>query len=350
MSVLFLMTAPPPAIEGTDAVAQEVEALRARFGGVVVHLSVSSRPWIRVPRVLWGLQSLVSLRRLERQTDVVHVYHAELFPFPILRLLRRPIVYTIVSGLGERGLPGEAFMRRLDAVVVPRADDLTRLAGSGFGGGHLIKGGIDVGRFRVRPAPPREPFVLVSGSAPWSVDQFRSKGVDTLLETAARLPFLKLVFLWRGWHLGELRRRIAQRGLADRVEVISERVDVNEVFGRAHGAVVLAEEARLVKAHPHSLLEALACGRPVIVSDGIAMAEDVVLTGCGQVVRGIDPDDVTGAVTRLREGYTMFQASAAQVDRHGFSIDRLLEDCRGLYATVTARMPRHAGAEAPGSR
>ena len=84
MRVLYLMTAPPPAVEGTDAVLQEAEMLRARFGGEVAHLALSSRPWARFPRPLYGLHILRSLKRLERQVDLHHLYHAELFPFPVL--------------------------------------------------------------------------------------------------------------------------------------------------------------------------------------------------------------------------------------------------------------------------
>ena len=341
MSILYLMTAPPPALEGTDAVLQEAEALRARFGGVLVHIGLSSRPWAPFPRAVHGLQKLRSLKRLERDADLVHVYHAELFAFPVLRLLRKPIVYTVVSGLGTEKLPGFGFLRRLAAVIVPRPADLSRLRHSGVAQGHLMTAGIDASRFSFSPPPPGEPFVLVSGSAPWSREQFHSKGVDALLEVVRRLPFLKLVLLWRGWLLEELQHRIVAQGLTDRVEVLADRVDVNDVLGRAHAAVVLAQEPRLVKAFPHSLLEALACGRPVIVSDEIALADYVEQTGCGRVVRAVDPGDLEEAVRRLREGYSMLQANALRVGCRDFSIERLLEGYGDLYASITASKARH---------
>jgi glycosyltransferase involved in cell wall biosynthesis len=339
--ILYLLTAPPPPLEGTDAVAQEAERLRARFGGHLESIAVSSRPGARIPRTLYGLQKARSLRRLEQAVDLVHVYHAELFAFPVLRLLRKPIVYSAVTGLGSGRLPGLRFLRRLSAIVVPTRHDLSRLHQLGVPQGHVVTAGIDATRFTFQPAPRGETFVLMSGSAPWAARQFRTKGVDAMIEVLRQMPSLRLVFLWRGWLIEELRRRIGARGLEDRVEILTERVDVNEVLGRVHAAVVLAEEPKLVKAFPHSLLESLAAGRPVILSKGIALAEHVEETGCGQVVRGVDPGDLAEAIRSLRDAYSSFQAKALLVGRRDFSLEKLIEDYRDVY---TSALDQNAGA------
>ena len=171
----------------------------------------------------------------------------------------------------------------------------------------------------------------------WTEGQFRSKGVDALLEVARQTPWLRLVFLWRGFLLEELRRRVDARGLADRVDVLTDRVDVNQVLRRVHGAVVLADAAELVKAYPHSLLEALVCGRPVLVSDCISMADYVTKTDCGRVVRGVSAEDLGRQVQELREGYGRHQERACRVGRRDFSRDRVVEAYRELYEAATAR-------------
>ena len=50
MSVLYLLTAPPPSLEDTDAVFQEVARLRATFGGETVSLFPFTRVRGGVPR------------------------------------------------------------------------------------------------------------------------------------------------------------------------------------------------------------------------------------------------------------------------------------------------------------
>ena len=47
-------------------------------------------------------------------------------------------------------------------------------------------------------------FVLLAGSAPWTREQFHSKGVDALLKVAQQVPSLRLIFLWRGLLLREV--------------------------------------------------------------------------------------------------------------------------------------------------
>jgi hypothetical protein len=140
MKALYLLTAPPPAIEGTDAVLQEAEMLRGRFGGELAHIAVSPRPWGRVPRALYGLRMLPTLRRLERQVDVNHVFHAELYPFPVLRFLRKPTVYTVVSGLGPERATTAGVLSKLSAIAVPGQRDLDRLTHRGDDRGKVAVG------------------------------------------------------------------------------------------------------------------------------------------------------------------------------------------------------------------
>ena len=337
MRILFLITAPPPAVESTDAVIQEAEALRSRFGGELAYLVPGSRPRAWIPRALYGLHRLRSLERLDRQVDLHHIYHAELYLFPVLRLLSKPVIYTVVSGLGQRRLPPSRALNRLSAIAVPSQRDRERLVQRGVTQpAQVIPAGIDVSRFDFVPIGAEDTFVLLAGSAPWTRGQFRSKGIDALLEAARQTPSLRLVFLWRGWLLEELRQRVDSLGLSDRVEVLTERVDVNQVLRRVHAAAVLADAAELVRAYPHSLLEALVCGRPVLVSDCIAMAGYVREAGCGRVVRGVTPSDLQKRIQELRDDYPCHQENARRVGKRDFSQENVVRAYGKLYESVLA--------------
>jgi glycosyltransferase involved in cell wall biosynthesis len=225
---------------------------------------------------------------------------------------------------------------KLKAIVVPGRRDMDRLALRGDTRGHLLPAGIDVSRFGVEPPPANDRFVLLAGSAPWTREQFHTKGVEALLQVARERPWLRLVLLWRGWLLEELRRRVAGLGLSDRVEVLTDRVDVNQLLARVHAAVVLASEPRLVKAYPHSLLEALAAGRPVLVSDCIAMADYVREAQCGEVVTGMDRRSLEDGIRRLRGRYASLQAQARRVGKRDFSQERLVAAYGQVYESVVA--------------
>jgi glycosyltransferase involved in cell wall biosynthesis len=332
---LYHLATSPPVLPGSDAIAQEVELLRARFGGEVVWLRPAWRTRARYPRQLLGLHRLIDIRRRDAHADLHHVYAPQLDWMPFLSLVKRPVVYTVAAGLDpHRPLPPRSFLRGIGAIVVPSDADRDALARRGVTRVHVIRPGIDVARFVDSPPPAGPDFVLLSGSAPWTTEQFRTKGVDVLLEVARRLPDVRLVFLWRGVLLPELLARIRKLDLTPRVEILHEWVDVSHVMARIHAAVVLAGRPGLVKAYPHSLLEALAAGRPVVVSGGNPMAAYVRDTGCGRVLDRLDETELITAIGELRRGYETYRARAAAVGRQDFSQEDFITAHRRLYQAV----------------
>lgn len=334
MRILYLLTSPPPAIPGTDAVFQDVAALQARFGGHVLNLFPLHRPTVWYPKWFYGLHLLSRVRGLRATHDLCHVFYPFLYPFPFLRQLGLPVVYSVVAGLESRirapVLPDHAVIRR---IIVSNERDDAILKSWGVSCHRLIQPGIDISRFRPTPFPSPQPFTLLVGSAPWTLAQFRTKGIDALLETVSRMPDLKLLFLWRGLLLDPLVQRIARQGVGDRCEIVNERVDVAAVLARCHATVVLAESAKLVKAWPHSLLETLICGRPVLVSRTVPMADYVAAHRCGVVSEEISAIAVSEAVRRLRNNFTALSRNAIPSSRD-FSLERFQDAHGKVYEEV----------------
>jgi glycosyltransferase involved in cell wall biosynthesis len=335
MSILYHLSIPRPQSPALDAVVQEVGALQAHLGGEILYLNPARRPGSRYPERLYGLHRLAYLRRRESSVRLHHVYNPHPFFFLYLRGLRRPIVYSVTAGLkpslGRSQLKG---LERLAAIVVSNERDRAALRRRGLSNVHVIRPGIDTTRFDPSAPPAGPGFTLLAGSAPWTEAQFYSKGIEALLAAAEARSDLRLVFLWRGLFFEAIQARVAQRGLQARVEVINRQVDVNAVLAGVHAAVVLAADATLVKAFPHSLLEALAAGRPVLVSRALPMADYVAQTGCGQVVEAVTPGEVLAAVAQLEASYTACRAAALRVGRRDFSQPALIETYERLYRAV----------------
>lgn len=333
--VLYHVTTPPPALPGAEAVLQEIQHLLGHVAGEVIYLNPSRTPRTRIPRPFYGLHRLAAIRRREADIDLHHIFNPDLFLFPLLRLLRKPVIYSVVSGLGgQRRLPWG--LERLSRILVPSQTDVARLAHRGYRGGRMVLPGIDLADFPLAPPPPAPPFVLLAGSAPWTAEQFRTKGVDALLAVAGQMPDLRLICLWRGVEEAAMQERVAAHGLGERVEILAGRVNVGAVLARSHGAVVLAQRPEIVKAYPHSLLEALAVGRPVLISDCAPMAAYVQAQGCGETVRGVKAESLAQAIQRLRDAYPARQAAAAAVGRRDFSHLRMVEEVVGIYGEVVA--------------
>lgn len=339
--ILYHLMIPRPRAPRPDAVVQEAEALRAHFGGELVYLNPARRPGSLYPERLYGLHRLPALRRRESAFRLHHVYNAHLLLFPYLRWLRRPIIYSVAAGLRPSRRIERARLSALAAIVVSSERDRRSLAESGLDNVHVIRSGIDLSRFTPAPTPEAPGFRLLAGSAPWTEDQFRSKGVTALLAAAEVRWDLRPVFLWRGLLFERMREEIAQRHLEKRVRVINEWVNVNEVLAGVHAAVVLASDATLVKAFPHSLLEALAVGRPVLVSRALPMAEYVERTGCGQVVETVSGAGVLEALERLESNYEAHREAALRVGRRDFSRQALVRAYGQLYESVSEQSLWH---------
>jgi glycosyltransferase involved in cell wall biosynthesis len=178
---------------------------------------------------------------------------------------------------------------------------------------------------------------LMVGSAPWTKAQFRTKGVDALLQAAQQTPHLRLVFLWRKVLAEEMMGRVQATALQDQVTVLNRVVDVNQVLAGVHASVVLASAPDIVKAYPHSLLESLAAGKPVLVSRAIPMADYVSRTGCGVVVDEVSVAGVMAAVARLTQQYNDLQGAARQVGQRDFTLQGMIVSFHQLYQKIMGR-------------
>jgi glycosyltransferase involved in cell wall biosynthesis len=333
MKIGYYLTILPPKMPEAEALTQEITTLRNWFGGELIYLNPNQNSPVYLPRLLFGFHKLKELRAKETNLDLHHLYNPDPFPFPILRRLRRPVIYTISSGVGTKR-PSLNFFKSLAAVAVADERSLKRLKSWGLDNVGLVRPGIDTSRFTCSPLSLKSELKLLVGSAPWTLAQFQTKGVDALLAAARQNSHLHLIFLWRGMLAGEMMKRLRQSGLEDRVTVLDQLVDVNQILADVHAGICLAARPGIVKSYPHSLLESLAAGKPVLVSRAIPMADYVESTGCGRVVERVEPADILQAIEGLVCDYESLQKSAQQVGPREFSQQRMIDSYRTLYDQV----------------
>src|SRR4051794_12202474 len=268
---------------------------------------------IRRARQLYAPFAAVELARLCRRADLLHAHLGEdLAVVPLaLAATRRadiPLVLTVhlslaptLGGGGARarilgatgGRLGRAGVRRADAVIaLPR-----RLAGAleahGTAAGrvHVIPSGVVPAEFSAPPAADPLPeqarprAVFVGRLAP-------QKGVDTLLEAAARLPHVSAALVGDGPLRRGLERQAAALGLGARVAFTGFRPhgDVPAVLAGADVLVVPPRAGELGTV----LIGGLRAGVPFVASavGGIAGG----LGPAGLLVPRGDPDALAGAI------------------------------------------------------
>ena len=324
MKILYLLPILPPKIPEAEAISQEIALLRQHHPGPIVHINpnqyLSHLPSpVRLPRLVFGWHQLRQLRALAADADVCHFYNPDPYPFGILKWLGKPVVYSLTGSLGHTF--NRAYFAKMDAITTLNPVDLAHLQQRGFTNIFLATPSVDLTRFThtVLPLQPDGPIHLMMASAPWTLAQFRSKGVDALLAAAQQNPRLHITFLWRGHLFAEMQQRVTQANLQSRIAVIDGAVDVNAVLAKVHASIVLAEGAQIVKAYPQSLLDSLAAGKPTLVSRVIPFADYVTQHGCGQVIETVSASAVLQSLAALEANYAEQASAALAVAQTDFS-------------------------------
>lgn len=330
MDIVYYLTILPPSTPEVEAVTQEVEVLRDSFGGEIFYINPNHDLPLPLPRVAFGLDRLRQIRARESDIAVHHLFNPDPFPFPMLRALRRPVIYSLTGGMRKKPV-NVSFFNSLAAVTVTDKRSLDHLRSIGVNNAFRVQPGIDTGRFTSSSIPLRSEIRLLVGSAPWTSVQFQKKGIDALLDAARKCPRLRLVFLWRNVLTEEMERRVRRMGLQKRVDVLNEKVDVNRILASVHASVALATDPAVIRPYPHSLMESLVAGKPVITSRSISIADYVEQEGCGVVVESIDSTSILDAVEALAQAYDNLLQATQSIERSEFSRQKTIASFQKAY-------------------
>lgn len=164
---------------------------------------------------------------------------------------------------------------------------------------HLIYHGVDVERFRNLPMPSLHGTLSVVSAGRLTP----TKGFDRLIRAcaaarAAGIP-VRLTILGQGRLEASLRSLAEQEGISEHVELPGwvSHDQMTAYLRNAHVFALLADTS-FHDGLPNVLLEAMASGRPVIISP-LPAASEAVTDGCEGYILS-SPDDTTGFVAALK--------------------------------------------------
>jgi glycosyltransferase involved in cell wall biosynthesis len=337
------------------AVSKEVFQLLPHFPGswafglsthYVLHVSPRTRALgahvAFYPAARWAMPLV------ERCFDVSHVYTG-LGDWHFLRALgARPVVLTIT----EPGPPTHKALLEKVRYVVAETEQLAAAAeAAGVGADRIavIHPGVDLGAFRPAPPPPGRPWKCVFASSPEHVGELHTKGIDLLLDLAAREPSLELTLCWRPFGRGSRQalHEVRRRGLAN-VKIVEQRIpDISAYYRSAHLTVAPFRSGG--KPSPNSVLEGLAAGRPTLISRSVDLATVIAREHAG-VVFEPTPDGIREGFHRLCDDYEALHRNARRCAVTYFDIRNTVAAYRRVYATVTATSDRAGGGRVARSR
>lgn len=311
MTTAYYFTSAEPPDPARDAMAKEATLLAAEYPGPRTFLDVGGSARSRLP-VSWRIaRPRRIVEDLDGRVDVHHLFTDDLRWCRLFERCTRPYLVSLTTRI-PRPLPRPP-RRRPFGVAVRLQDERALLLHGGWENVRCVPAGVRLPAGVAAP-PPAPPWSILFASAPWTRRQFRTKGVDAVLDAVARRDDWRLVMLWRGVLEKDVRRRIEARGLAKRVEVVTERVELEPILARCHAAVLCPSGPRVVTPHPHSLLEALAAGRPVVLGRALGLAAAVERAGAGLVVDGVSGASLATALDELFASYVSYRERARGTD------------------------------------
>lgn len=308
--------------------------------------------YLAVRRLLDPLGVLRLARTLRAgSAEVVHAhlgYSATLVPLAA-RLAGVPCVATLhlEPQLGSRAdrvkealsVLVPARLGRLVLVSQAAYDGYARHYGPATASWRCIPNGIDVDRWTTARRRLPQDVPVPDGAPVWAVVAAlrEPKGHVPLVEAWARVvedhPDAHLLVVGEGPHRSALETRVHELGLGRRVHLLGRREDVPDLLAGVDGVV----SASLTEALPTALVEAAACGLPVVATDA-GGTRDVVLDGVtGRVV---PVGDVTALATELSRLLTdprtraAYGAAARRRAEQVFSMQAWTRALHDLYAEL----------------
>jgi glycosyltransferase involved in cell wall biosynthesis len=181
--------------------------------------------------------------------------------------------------------------------------------------------------------PASGPFTILFATSPLQEQQLLSRGIFLLLKAAAQLPEVRFLLIWRDVDYKRLLELIREEGLTN-VEVRNGYIsDMESVYQSVHTTILPGLTPGSLKPSPHSALNTLAHGKPVLISRPSSIAGLVERSRCGIV---FDPttDSLVEAIKRLMANYEQYQMNSQHTIEQCFSGTAFLDGYREIYETM----------------
>ncbi len=323
-----------------EAVAAEVACLRRAFPGSVTW-GLSDR---RLGLLSWkrGFSLHPRLHLLFRGTtwfmqrafDVNHLFGGLGDWFHLTAVKKHPTVFTMVA---TEPVCDIRLLQKVDRFIAewPAARDDLQRAGVDAQKIDLIFPPVELGRFRPADAPAG-PFTVLFASSPEISEWLSSRGVDLLLDAARERPQMRFRLIWRPWGEGlpRVQEWIRQRELSNVEVIVGRFADMAVQYQNAHVTVAPFTRPEHCKPAPNSLVESLACGRPVVVTEKVGLADLIRDERVGLVC----PETAAGlaeSLDAIEGSWQAFSARARAIAEKWFDADQFVRSYARIYSELT---------------
>jgi glycosyltransferase involved in cell wall biosynthesis len=268
--------------------------------------------------------------------DLNHIFGRLGDWFYLQPMRKRPSILTITT----RSIPvAKSIFDRIDRFVVEHSEAKEELRALGIADARvrLIYPPIDLNRFT--PAACRNgPFTVLFASSPDEGSWLEARGIPEILDAAAVRPKIRFRLLWRPWGNSEprVRRLVAERKLRNVEIAIGCFRNMPDEYNNAHVTVAPFLDSHRSKATPNSIMESMACGRPVLVTPLVGLA-DLIKDAQAGVICGSSGEAIAEGLDRLAADWNFYSCAAHKVATDLFGAEKFLAEYRRLYSEVLSQ-------------
>jgi glycosyltransferase involved in cell wall biosynthesis len=271
------------------------------------HAVIPGPGWYLTPwwMALSAASALCRIRASGHDFDLIdaHYYYPDGVAAALLgKWFQRPVVIT-ARGTDVNLIPRYALARRMvlrasdcaaHSIAVSAALQAT-MVGLGMAEPRIsvLRNGVDLARFRPLEREALRRRLGLAGPTLLSAGNLvELKGHQLVIEALTSLPQWQLVIAGRGELEAELKRQAAARGLAGRVRFTGSlpQQDLIEYYNAADALVLASSREGM----PNVVLEAMACGLPVIAT-AVGGAPEVLDARVGRLIERSVPAIVAAA-------------------------------------------------------
>lgn len=308
-----------------EAISKEVEMLHGNFNSSIFNIETSNP------------LSLSKARKLPFLKDgIYHIYTSLADRLFLPRLKGKPMILTgSAASSFSKTDKYTKFYEKLDYIAVESRYQKEQLLDMDVCEDkiRLIRPGLDLKKFSPSYAE-HDKFTVLFASSPPTEKRITPRGIPIILECAFQNPDIKFILIWRNAGYEKLAKKIKYMGLENVLVKNSLIRDMTTEYSEADCVVAPYNSIDEEKPVPRSLIESLACGKPILVSKNVDIRDIVISDNCG-VVFEPDPESMSTAIKKIQKNYNNFKKASRKTAEKYFSKEDFIENYRRLYIDVS---------------
>ena len=254
--------------------------------------------------------------------------------FKLFALKRCKVILTSLFGTCNRDELNKDTFNSVDKIIVESEKDLSLLKTLNIDNNkiHLIYPGIDLNHYK-NISNPQGKFKILFASSPFNPDFFETRGINFLLNNIKNVPNVEFIFVWRKELYNLLVEKVQELNIKNITIINQDIEDMSKVYNSVNAVIVPYASLNYNKPCPYSILESLACERPVIVSEFVGISDLITKEDCGVVFK-LNTSSFVVAINNLITSYSKYKNNSRKTAIKYFDIGNMLKEYKKVYEAL----------------